>query len=206
MNRNLHSRHTLSIQQLGIIPTLAALLLLALHNLPEAVFQQLNFQRDLIFNGELWRLVTANFIHSNYWHLLLNLAGFSVLWLLHHIHFNAWRYIALLLAASLLSSSLILFFVPELDHYIGLSGSLHAMVLLGALYDIKAKMMTGWLLLLLTLGKVTYEQWYGPDVELAQLIAAKVAIDAHLYGAISGILLFVLLQLWRFAQQKRQVR
>ncbi|MCH8537615.1 MAG: rhombosortase [Alkalimonas sp.] len=206
MNKHLHSKHTLTILQLGLAPGLMALLLFALHALPEPALLQLNFQRHLILNGEIWRLISANFVHSNVWHLLLNLGGFSVLWLLHHIHFHAWRYIMVLLATSLLCSLLILYLVPELDDYIGLSGSLHAMVVLGALYDIRAKMMTGWLLLALTLGKVAYEQWQGPDPELAQLIAANVAIDAHLYGVISGILLFAILQLWRFVPQKRQVR
>lgn len=205
MNKPPYSHHKLTLLQLTVLPGLVAVLVLALHNLPESAWLQLNFQRDFIYAGELWRLVTANLIHSNIWHLLLNLGGFAVLWLLHHIHFTAWRYISLLLTASLLCSTMIFYLAPELDYYVGLSGSLHAMVILGALYDIRVKMLTGWLLLILTVAKVGYEQWQGPDPDLALLIEANVAIDAHLYGALSGLVLFGLLQLWHFSQQKRQV-
>ena len=74
--------------------------------------------------------------------------------------------------------------------YVGLSGLLHSMLTLGALRDIQLKMTTGWLLLAGLLIKVSFEQWQGPDAKLAELINASVATDAHLYGAICGVLLF----------------
>ena len=61
------------------------------------------------------------------------------------------------------------------------------MLTLGALRDIQLKMTTGWLLLAGLLIKVSFEQWQGPDAQLAQLIDASVAIDAHLYGVIAGL-------------------
>jgi len=66
---------------------------------------------------------------------------------------------------------------------------LHCFITVGALLDIKHKIQSGWLILLGVIAKVTYEQWQGPDAELAALIDANVAIDAHLYGVIFGLLL-----------------
>ncbi|MCC5824557.1 rhombosortase [Alkalimonas sp.] len=167
--------------------------------LPDSWVNRLNYQPTAVLSGEWWRLLTANLLHTNHWHLLLNLAGLSVLWLLHQRHFNTNRYLLWLLLAGSLTNLLLLLTMPQLDRMVGLSGALHAMVLLGALADIRHKDSTGWLLLALVLAKVAYEQIRGPDNGLAELIAAQVAVDAHLAGAIAGAMLF---PLWWYLHKK----
>ena len=44
---------------------------------------------------------------------------------------------------------------------------------------------------LLCLGKVLHEQIYGASEDVAQLIAANVAIDAHLFGTITGCIIIL---------------
>ena len=181
--------------QTGIVLLMLTLLL----GLPQSWQQQLNYQPDAVLAGEWWRLLTANFIHTNHWHLLLNLAGLSLLWLLHQRHFNSNRYLLWLFSAGMLTNLLLLLFVPQLDRMVGLSGALHAMVVLGALADVWRKDTTGWLLLALVLAKVVFEQIKGPDEGLAELIAAQVAVDAHLAGVVAGTLLF---PLWWYQTKK----
>ena len=167
---------------------LLALVCVVLTWLPEPLQQLLQYQRDTIGQGQVWRLLTGHLLHSNYWHLVMNMAGLLLAMLLHSHYYRAaslysqWALCALLIAIAMY------FYSADIAIYVGLSGLLHSMLTLGALRDIQLKMLTGWLLLAGLLVKVSVEQWQGPDAQLAQLIDASVAIDAHLYGVIAGLL------------------
>ena len=54
-------------------------------------------------------------------------------------------------------------------------------------------MKSGWLLLIGLAIKVGYEQIDGSSEQVANLIDAKVAVDAHLFGALTGIAIFLLI-------------
>ena len=180
---------------------LLAAIMLTLALLPDPVQQLLQYQRSRLAQGEWWRLISGQLLHSNYWHLLMNLAGLMLAMLLHG---NYWRWQSLLqqwLSSALLISLALYFFSPQIGIYVGLSGLLHAMLTLGALKDIQLKLTTGWLLLAGLVLKVGFEQWHGPDQALAELIDASVATDAHLYGVASGLLLALL---WLVAALRRQ--
>jgi membrane associated rhomboid family serine protease len=43
--------------------------------------------------------------------------------------------------------------------------------------------------------KVSHEQYFGASQEIADLINASVAIDAHLFGSLSGLAIIGVLQL-----------
>lgn len=59
--------------------------------------------------------------------------------------------------------------------------------------DILNKVRSGWLLLAGVAAKLVFEQLQGSSEDVASLIDANVAVDAHLYGAVCGVLLFVLM-------------
>lgn len=167
---------------------LLALVLVLLSLLPDSLQQLLQYQRNAIGSGQLWRLFSGHLLHSNYWHLLMNLAGLLLAMLLHsHYYRPAVLYRQWALCALLISVALYMY-SPDIAIYVGLSGLLHSMLTLGALRDIQLKMRSGWLLLVGLCIKVGWEQWQGPDAQLAELIAASVAIDAHLYGVIAGLI------------------
>ena len=166
---------------------LLALLLACLAILPEPLQQWLSYQRTAIEHGQLWRLLSGHLLHSNVWHLAMNLAGLLLAMLLHS-HYYPPRYTLInWLGCAVLISMLLYCFSPEIGLYVGLSGVLHAMLTLGAIKDIQLKQPTGALLLAGLLAKVAWEQWQGPDADLADLINASVAIDAHLYGVLAGL-------------------
>ena len=60
---------------------------------------------------------------------------------------------------------------------------------MGAIKDIEVGMKSGGLLFIGIWLKIAYEQFHGPSAEVSKLIASRVAVDAHLIGAIGGIVL-----------------
>jgi rhomboid family GlyGly-CTERM serine protease len=150
------------------------------------------YQRQLIAQGEIWRLISGHLFHTNGYHLLLNLAALILLWLLHGNFYTIKHYSLLFLFCALGCSIGIYVFEPSLDQYVGLSGILHGIFVWGALMDIRAKDNTGYLLLIGVVSKIVHEQLYGASSDLSELINASVAINAHLWGAISGALFFSL--------------
>ncbi|HSG50703.1 MAG TPA: rhombosortase [Rheinheimera sp.] len=174
-----------------------ALLCLLLAVTPDSWHLALRYSRSGVEQSEYWRLVTGHLLHSNNWHLLMNLGGLLLAALLHGRYFRSAVLLSQWLFAALLISVALYFGSAQIHAYVGLSGLLHAMLMLGAVKDIQLKQRGGYLLFAGLLLKVVYEQWQGPDSDLATLIAANVAIDAHLYGVVSGMLLALILRLLR---------
>ncbi|MCL1073174.1 rhombosortase [Shewanella dokdonensis] len=153
----------------------------------------MEYQRQFIADGQWWRLLTGNLIHTNLWHLLMNLAGFWVVVFIHRVHYGN-RHLAWLLLALCLTEGLGLWFAfPALSAYVGLSGVLHGLFAYGALNDIKIGWRSGYLLLVGVIAKVVWEQVMGGNAEVTQLIGARVATEAHLVGLLSGIGIFLLI-------------
>ncbi|WP_423186630.1 rhombosortase [Alishewanella sp. d11] len=166
-----------------------AVLITVLYFCPKTVQLTLEYNSLAIEAGQLWRLLTGHFLHSNLYHLLMNLCGLFVIMLLHaplkqRLAF-AWQVLVISLATSLC----LWFFAKDLTLYVGLSGVLHGILCFGAVLDIRQGFRSGILILLGVAVKLAFEQYFGPDAELAAKLAAEVAIDAHLFGAICGVLL-----------------
>ena len=153
----------------------------------------LAYDRYAIQGLETWRIVSGNIVHTNGYHLLLNLAGLALLWALHGEHYRIGLYLRVFVWCCLGTSVGLYFFSPDLIWYAGLSGALHGIFAWGACVDIKEKMKSGWLLLIGLAIKVGYEQIDGSSEQVANLIDAKVAVDAHLFGALTGIAIFLLM-------------
>lgn len=178
-----------------------ALSMIVLALVPEHWQLTLQYQRSALEQGQLWRALSGHLLHANHWHLLLNLAGLLLAFLLHGRYFSARQLLLQWFAFSLAISVLLYLFSTNIYSYVGLSGVLHAMLTQGAIKDVQQAERSGYLLLTGLIAKVAYEQWQGPDAELASLIGADVAIDAHLYGVISGVLLALLLYIKNQAQR-----
>tara|TARA_R110002167_G_scaffold73942_20_gene207298 strand:- start:3637 stop:4248 length:612 start_codon:yes stop_codon:yes gene_type:complete len=153
----------------------------------------LAFDRMQIEQFQWWRLLTANLLHTNANHLLLNLIAVALLWALHGQYFRLGQYTLMFFILCISTTLLIYGFAKQLQWYVGLSGVLHGVFLIGAYFDIKQGMKTGWLLLVGVLIKVGHEQIFGASQDIADLINATVAIDAHLFGTISGLMIIVIL-------------
>lgn len=153
----------------------------------------LRYDRSSILSGELWRAITGHLVHLGWSHLLMNVIGLLLIWLLfgHLIRVRNWIVICLLSTIGISISMLL--FNPVLEWYVGLSGVLHGMFVAGAVASIKAGYRAELLLLIALAGKLTWEQIFGPLPGSAEFAGGNVIVDAHLYGAISGLIVTTVL-------------
>ncbi|NOY62609.1 MAG: rhombosortase [Gammaproteobacteria bacterium] len=149
---------------------------------------ELRFQRASILDGEWWRLLSANLVHLGWPHLAMNLAGLVMIWLLFHRFLSNIAWLVTLIVSSLGVSLGLLWFSPETQWYVGLSGTLHGMFFAGAIAAVIHGYRLELILLLLLCAKLVWEQLYGALPGSADMAGGNVVVDSHLYGAISGIL------------------
>jgi len=171
------------------LPLILCIIVLLIQLGGDTASQWLRYDRDGILNGEVWRIITGHLVHLGWPHLLMNIIGLLLIWLLfgHLIKRNSWFLI--LTANTILTSAGMLLFNPELKWYVGLSGVLHGMFVAGAVISIKAGYRAELLLLVLLTAKLAWEQVVGPLPGSAEFAGGNVIVDAHLYGAISGLII-----------------
>lgn len=148
--------------------------------------EALRFERGLIA-AEPWRLLAAHFVHLGWMHLALNLGGLVLMWALfgRGLRPAAWAG-ALLLCALAVGGGLYLR-DTALAWYVGLSGVLHGLLVLGAVAALRTEMRPALVLLLAIAAKLAWEQFTGADTGTAQLVGGDVVVNAHLYGALGGL-------------------
>lgn len=150
--------------------------------------QWLRFDRSGVLNGELWRLISGHFVHLGWSHLVLNVFGLILIWLLFNKTASDRRWLSVLLVSAMGISLLLLWLNPNLQWYVGLSGVLHALFVFGSLNEISMGRKSSWILLAVVSGKLVWEQISGPLPGSEQSAGGNVIVDAHLYGAILGLL------------------
>jgi len=112
----------------------------------------------------------------------MNLAG---LWIISYLFQPSKKQLVLaLLVISLVTGIALLF--SSIQIYVGLSGTLHGLFGLFALSEALNGRRSSWLLVLGLIGKIAWEQLIGPSSTTGELINARVAIEAHLAGALAG--------------------
>lgn len=172
-------------------PFLVFILALLAFIFDDKVSELLIYDRNLIITGEYWRLITGHFFHSNGNHFMLNIAAVALLWALHGQYYQYKNYLIVFTVSAIVCSLGIFWFAENIVLYVGLSGVLHGFFVWGALMDIKHHEKTGYLLLIGVIAKILHEQFYGASADVELLIGATVATDAHLYGAIGGLVVFL---------------
>lgn len=175
-----------------------SVVLLVLTSLAVQIFDSvlaevLRYDRDAIFAGEVWRLISGHLVHLGWTHLALNIAGLLLLVIgFGHRMGGANKWELVRMALLMLAVSLgLLVFNPELEWYVGLSGILHGLGVLIAIDLWRRGEIVGLVLLFGLLLKVGWEQFggNGSGALLAASIGGSVIVDAHLYGLVTGIVM-----------------
>ena len=84
----------------------------------------------------------------------------------------------------------------NIEWYVGFSGALHGLIMTGLLFAIKTDNHPSpkWLLLLLVC-KLVWEMFSGSLPGSADVTGGKVIVEAHFYGALGGLLSFLIVML-----------
>lgn len=153
----------------------------------ELVQRLFQYDREAILGGAVWRLLTGNFLHLGWPHLLLNLAGLVLIWMFFGERFNTRQWLLIIAGTALATGVGLLLFTPRVGWYVGLSGALHGFFIAGCMAEIRLKMREGYWLLALIVVKLLWEQWQGPMPGTSDMAGGEVIVDAHLFGGIAGI-------------------
>ena len=170
--------------RLGLTLLLACLLLFLPTLGGEAARLGLRYERVALAHGELWRLLTGHWVHLNLRHVLVNIAGFALLWALFARDFSPRQWLLILAAAVIAIDAGLWLLDSTVAWYVGSSGVLHGILAAGTLAHLKRREPDGWVLAVLLVAKLTYEQRVGP---LPFSGSKDVVVDAHLYGVIGGL-------------------
>ena len=173
---------------LALLATCALLLLPVLAG--EAGREALRYDRTALAAGQWWRLLSAHIVHLDFSHAALNSLGLVLMWALFARDYSPWRWAAIYCGSAIAVSLGLWFFNPELQWYVGASGALHGVMTAGTIAHLRRRDLDGWILATFIVCKLAYEQSAGA---LPFAGTANTIVDAHLYGAIGGVVLALLL-------------
>ncbi len=184
--------------------TIYAIIITLLLTLNQLIQDDLLFLREHIQQGEVWRIWTGNLVHSNYYHLGMNLAGF---WIFIFIFKDFISATQLLITLLLLITGVgigLYYFSPELMWYAGISGALYGLYIVGAALALLHKdFMTGLPILIVIPIKIIWDHLNNGGQSNAELIGVPVSTDAHIYGISTAFIIGAFLIFYHLYQSKR---
>jgi len=167
-----------------VLAATVAILVLGLGG--EALREWGRFEHGSVAAGEVWRLITAHLVHLSWGHLWLNLIALLLMAALFDDSMGAGDWVlAGVLGAGAIDLGLAAFH-GDLQWYVGLSGVLHGLMLVGGFGLIRSGSPIGYVLLAGLAGKLVWEQVSGPLPFSESTSGGPVLVDAHLYGTLGG--------------------
>lgn len=157
----------------------------------EPLRNALSYQRAAIAAGEWWRVLSAHVVHLDANHAILNGLGLVLMWALFARDYSPLRWLAIYWVSGLAISLGLYVFDPQIEWYVGASGALHGVMTAGTLAHLRRRDLDGWILAIFIVAKLSYEQFAG---QMPFAGAANTVVDAHLYGAIGGLVLALFLK------------
>ena len=167
----------------------------------EGLTSGLRFERAAIADGQLWRLLSGHVVHLGVTHAVLNAIGLLLIaWLVGREYtLRQWLFVSAVTIAVIDAG--LWWLLPGLDWYVGLSGMLHGWLAAGVVLQIGRRRPDAFLLAALLAGKLVFEALFGALPGSAETAGGPVVTEAHLYGAVGGLLGGLLLS--RFVRGRR---
>lgn len=164
----------------------------------------LQYHRQSLLDGQVYRLLTTHIVHTNVYHALINFTALVIIGVLSSRHMRPKDWWVGLAISGLFVSTCLIMLEPQLQWYRGLSGVLHGIVVILIL---GARQVAGAIRGIFFIGlvlKLILEQAGVVLMPGDQLLGAPVVINAHLYGAMGGVLAYLVLQMTRSRRMFRE--
>jgi rhomboid family GlyGly-CTERM serine protease len=145
------------------------------------------YQSDWTLTGQIWRMVTAHWVHVGWLHLLLNGLGLVVCVSLTSPGWSIGRWLMISITMATGISIMLTLNNPEVIDYAGYSGVLYGLYVLAAISLFPRDRLVAVLVITAIAGKVIMEQFNFYDFNSGDIIGARVIVDAHLYGLLMAI-------------------
>ena len=175
---------------------LLAALLLLLQAAGAGVAHALRLEAGALAQGQWWRLLGAHLVHLGWAHALMNALGVLVCWALAPGVFDRalpWRLAGLALGVGAGLWAL----VPQALPYVGLSGVLYGLFVLGLVPLARARDPIAALSLRLISGWLAWQWAQGAAPAEERLIGGRIVGEAHLLGVGLALLWLALKAGWR---------
>ena len=148
------------------------------------------FDRELVEQGDVWLLFSGHIVHLNWSHWALNMAGLAIVAFFFSSHASLRQWLTVILVSACVINIGLWWWMPDIRSYVGLSGVLHGLFLYGALREIRFYPASGYVLTSVLIGKLVWEFFNGALPGSEDMTGGRVLTEAHLLGAIGGILVW----------------
>ena len=164
--------------------------LMGLLQLP-SLHEWAQWDHNAIIAGQYWKILTGNLTHTNLYHLGMNVFGLWIICFIFRAQVHPRQFLLILSGLCVAVGSLLL--LTSMQLYVGLSGVLHGLFGFYATLEYRLGRKSSLYLIMGLIAKIIWEQCFGSPTGTEALIHAKVAIDAHLFGAVFGLVIAVLI-------------
>ncbi len=150
----------------------------------------LQFARADIEAGQWWRFITGNLVHLTWRHFAMNILALLAIFALYSKCLNIHGMILVFLLSCLSVTLGIWIFSPQIHWYVGLSGSLHGLLVTLIILDYAIhKYWLNIILLFALITKLLWEGMMGPMPGSESVAGGPVVVQAHLYGFLGGLII-----------------
>lgn len=163
----------------------------------EHLAQLLRYDRAAVAAGEWWRLLSGNFVHLGWWHLVFNVASLALLVLLCPERLSPQEWLRRVLFIGTGMSLCLYWLTPGLQTYVGLSGLVYGLFVLGLGRQALNRDEIGIACLLFVLVRIGWELVHGASASETELLGGGVVAESHLYGVACALLYAGLTYSWK---------
>lgn len=150
------------------------------------------FKRELVEQGNVWLLFSGHIVHLNWSHWMLNMAGLAIVAFFFSSHASVRQWLAVIVVSICVISIGLWVWMVDVRAYVGLSGVLHGLFLYGALREVRIYPVSGYVLVVVLVAKLSWEFFNGALPGSEDMAGGRVLTEAHLLGAIGGVLVWLL--------------